>query len=128
MDYKQKWSLKPNCHSNVNISLASLQNLFPSGVVVWAPANASTDMESTTTEGAPVAEGLLEEANAIGNSGKNDRDRNTLHTGNSLRVHSSRRSIPGKIWVPTNQIRAFSLRAHVYRELLARAPQASRGI
>jgi len=101
---------------------------IPSGVVVWAPANASTDMESTTTEGAPVAEGLLEEANAIGNSGKNDRDRNTLHTGNSWRVHSSRRSIPGKIWVSTNQIRAISLRAHVYRELLARALQASRGI
>jgi len=45
-------------------------------------------MESTTTEGAPVAEGL--EVNATEDSRKNDRDRNTLSTGHSLRVHSSR--------------------------------------
>ena len=37
-------------------------------------------------------------------------------------------SIPGKIWMPTNQIRAISPRAHVSRELRARALQASRGI
>jgi len=37
-----------------------------------------------------VAEGLPEETNGIGDSRKNDRDRNTLITGNSLRVHSSR--------------------------------------
>ena len=37
-------------------------------------------------------------------------------------------SIPGKIWMPTNQIRAISVGAHVSRELRARAPQASRGI
>ena len=42
-------------------------------------------MESTTTEEAPMAEGLPEEANGIG---KNDRDRSTLTSGNSLRVHS----------------------------------------
>jgi len=31
---------------------------------------------------------------------EDDRDRNTLMTGNSLRVRSfSRRSIPGKIWM-----------------------------
>ena len=44
-------------------------------------------MESTTKEGASVAEGLPEEANAIGDSRKSDRDRNTLLIGNSLRVH-----------------------------------------
>jgi len=60
---------------------------------------------STTPEGVPVAAGLPEEANAIGDSRKkNDRDRSTLTTGYSLRVHSSKRSIPGKIWMPTNQI------------------------
>ena len=37
-------------------------------------------------------------------------------------------SIPGKIWMPTNQIRAISAGAHVPRELRARALQASRGI
>jgi len=40
----------------------------------------------------------------------------------------SRQSIPGKIWVPTNQTRAISASAHASRELLARAVQASRGI
>ena len=45
-------------------------------------------MESTTTDGTAVAEGLSEEANGVGDSGKNDRDRSTLTTGNSLRVHS----------------------------------------
>ena len=39
--------------------------------------------------GAPVAEGLPEEANAIGDFGENDRDRSTLTTGKSLRVHTS---------------------------------------
>jgi len=37
-------------------------------------------------------------------------------------------SIPGKIWMPTNQIRAISAQAHVPRELRARALQTSRGI
>ena len=37
-------------------------------------------------------------------------------------------SIPGKIWMPTNQIRAISAGAHVPRELCARALQASQGI
>jgi len=45
-------------------------------------------MESTTAEEAPVAEGVPEKANAIRGSRKNDRDRNTLITGNSLRVQS----------------------------------------
>jgi len=37
-------------------------------------------------------------------------------------------SIPGKIRMPTNQIRAMYADAHVSRELCARAPQASQGI
>jgi len=40
---------------------------------------------------------------------------------------ASRRLIPGKIWMPTNQIRALSAYAHVSRELRTRAVQASRG-
>ena len=47
-------------------------------------------MESIATEGVPVAEGLQEETNGIGDSRKNDRDRSTLITSNSLSVHSSR--------------------------------------
>ena len=64
-----------------------------------------------------MAEGLPEEENAIG---ENDRDRNTLVSGNSLRVHGR---LPGNIRMPTNQIRTLSARAHVSRELCARAPQ-----
>jgi len=64
-----------------------------------------------------VADGLPEEANAIG---KNNRDRNTLIFGNSLRVHGR---LPAKIGMPTNQIRALSTRAHLSRELCARALQ-----
>ena len=47
-------------------------------------------MESTTTEGAPVAEGLPEGSQRHWRLKKNDRDRNTLITGNRSRVHSSR--------------------------------------
>ena len=37
-------------------------------------------------------------------------------------------SIPGKMWMPTNQIRDLSAGAHAPRKLRARALQASRGI
>jgi len=43
----------------------------------------SVDMDSNTTEGEPVAEGLPEAANAIGDSRQNDRDGSTLTTANS---------------------------------------------
>jgi len=101
---------------------------------VWAPTYVSTEQhympESTTTEGAPVAEGLYRRRPTPleTQEKKNDRDRSTLTTGYSKRVHISRRSIPGKIWMPTNQIKTIAARAHVYRQLRARALQASRGI
>jgi len=57
-------------------------------VAAYVSTTDSIYMESTTTEGAPVAEGLSEETNAIEDSRKNDRDRNMLITGNGLRVHS----------------------------------------
>jgi len=48
-------------------------------------------MESNTKERAPVAEGLPEETNGIGDSKeKNDRDRSTFITGKSLRVRRFR--------------------------------------
>jgi len=85
-DYEQRWSFKLNCHSNIRLPDAKA-SLFSSGVVPACLPN-SICMEST--EGAPVAEGLPEETNGNGNSRKNDRDRSTFITGNSLRVHSSR--------------------------------------
>jgi len=36
-------------------------------------------------------------------------------------------SIPGKMWMPTNQIRAISAHAHLSRELRARAPSGISG-
>ena len=86
-DCEQRWSFKLKCHSNIRLPDAKT-SLFPSGVVP-ACLPKSICMESTTIEGAPVAEGLPEETN-IGDSRKNDRDRSTFITGNSLRVHSSR--------------------------------------
>jgi len=79
--------------SNYHTATSSYQNslsfetltIFPSGV---ASEHHPTCLLSTTKEGASVAEGLPEEVNAIGDSRKNDRDRNTLLTGNSSRVHS----------------------------------------
>ena len=59
---------------------------------------------------------------------KNDRDRNTCNAGNSLRVQSFLRSIPGKIWMPTNQMKSMSARPHVSRDLRARALQGSGSI
>jgi len=82
-------------------------------------------MESTPNRESASSRGP-EEANAI--ERKNDRDNNMLIIGTSLCVHSSRRPIPGKIWMSANQIRAIADRAHVSRELCARALQASQGI
>ena len=99
----------------------------------WAPAYVTTEQylhESTTTEGAPVAKGLREETiNGIGGSREKTTEteaRSSLATVYACRV--SEWSIPGKIWMPTNQIRVVAARAHVSRELRARALQASRGI
>ena len=75
-----------------------------------------------------MIERLPEEANAIEGSRKNDRDMITLTTSNSLRVHSFQAVVSRQIWMPANQIRAIAARAHVYRELRARALRASRGI
>jgi len=82
-------------------------------------------LKPTTTEDALVAEGLPEEANGLE---KNDGDRSTLITGNSSRVPVSSQSIPGKIWILTNQISATSVGAHAPREFRARALQSSRSI
>ena len=56
---------------------------------------------------------------------ENERDRSTLIIGNSSRVHCFRVVDPGKIRMPTNQIRAMSTQARVPREVRARALQPS---
>jgi len=55
-----------------------------------APAYVSTEQRVNYNRGSAVAEDIPEEANAVGDSGKNDRDRNTLSYDNSLRVYSFR--------------------------------------
>jgi len=82
-------------------------------------------MESTTTEGAPVAEGLrkptpLETQEKMTETGA----RSSLATVDACTVPGGQ--FPVKIWMPTNQIRAAFLRAYVSREVRARALQASR--
>ena len=92
MDYEQESSLELNCHSNIT----PRRQASYSRAAVWFLGTSlrSTEQhlhaESTTTEGAPVAEGLPGKANAIGDSRKNDRDTGTLTTGNSLLVHGFR--------------------------------------
>ena len=89
-------------------------------------------MESTSTEGAPVAEvlnGLQEEVNAIGDTRQKRQGQKHAHHGQQFtRAEFLGRQFPGKIWMPTNQIRVIPTNAHVSRELRARAPQVSRGI
>jgi len=62
----------PQQHPNLRSQTPNLQNLFPSGLTsphaTFLPNNIC--MESTTTEGAPVAEGLPEMTNAIGTQEK----------------------------------------------------------
>ena len=70
---------------------SKLQIIFPSAVVSGHQPTCLPNMDSTTTVGAPVAEGLPEETKRQWRlKKKNDRDRSTLTTRNSLRVHSSR--------------------------------------
>jgi len=83
-------------------------------------------MESTTTEKTPVTEGLPKEALETQEKSTEAETCSSLAKVDACRV--SRRSIPGKIWMPTNQITDKSYLAHVSRELRARALQVSRGI
>jgi len=110
-------------------------------------AKPSKLMESTT-EGAPVspeairaavvlglgprlsaiAEDLREEAHGNGDSRKTTETETHTSLATAYACTVCKRPIPGKIWMPTNQIRALPARTHVSRELCARALQTSQGI
>ena len=79
-------------------------------------------LESNTIEGAPVLEGIPEEANGIGDPRKTTETeaRSPLATVHACTIPGGR--FPAKMWMSTNQIRAIPERAHVSRELRARAP------
>ena len=118
---------KPNCHSNVaSCQTPNLQNFQAAWHQPTCPPN-SICIESTTREGAPVAEGLPEKTNGIGDSRKKTTEteaRSSPATVYACTVPGW--SIPGKIWMPTNQIRALYTDARVSRELRARALQGLR--
>ena len=128
----QKWESQvqpsqqhPPCRSQAP-SLKPL--IFPGGVVsghqstVWHPVRPnSIFMEPTTTDRAPVTVGLSEENS---HWKKRQRQKHVHHWQKLTRAQS----IPGKIWMPTNQIRAISPRSRVSREPLARALKGSQGI
>jgi len=114
------WSLTVTTSSLEKLAVIR-EALFPRGFVSGQSTHASTDKKSVTTltEGAPVAEALPEEADAIGDSRKK---RQTLkHTWYQEWEKWG-------IWMPTNQIRAMSGRAYASRESCVRALQTSRGI
>jgi len=79
-----------------------------------------------TTEGAPAVEGIPEEANGIGDPRKTTETETRSPSATAYACTFGGPSIPGKIWIPTNQIRATLQWARVPRELRARALQASR--
>ena len=98
-DYEQKWSIKLNCHSNSSPRRQSFKtSTFPTSVM---PGHRPTCppsricMESTTKEGAPVAEGLQEETNGIGDSRKERQRQNHAHHWQQL----TRAQLPGG-WFP----------------------------
>jgi len=79
----------------LSIPDAKFSKLIPNRRGVWARqltrAPASIYMESTTTEEAPVAKGLLEKANAIGDSRKKRQRQKHAH----LRQQFTRAEFPG---------------------------------
>ena len=75
-----------------------------------------------------MAEGLPEETNGIRDSRKKTETEAHSSLAKVYACTDSGWSIPGKIWMPTNQIRAVSARARLRRELRARALTAFRGI
>ena len=103
-----------NCDSN-NLVLRrkAFSNLFPSGVGSGLPTEQNFKSTTTTArEGTPLAEGLPEEANAIGKSTETE-TRSPLTTVYACTVHFAPKC------ESTNQIRALGpTGARVYDRLL----------
>ena len=108
----------------------SLQNFnIPKRRGAWAQPRCLSNricMESTTAEEAQVPTGGDQRHWRLKTKTTETESRSPLAT--VYACTASWWSVPGKIWMPTNQIRDMPLRAHVFRELRARAPQASRSI
>ena len=88
-------------------------------------------MESNTKEGAPVWQKAYRRPRRSTALETQEKTTETEAHSSLAKVYActdSGWSIPGKIWMPTNQIRAVSARARLRRELRARALTAFRGI
>jgi len=106
MDYEQNGPSSRTVRATSSTSKRCSQTqtkfkLIPKRRSVWGPAYVSSEqnLKSTRTEDALVTEGLPEKANGLE---KNDRDRSTLITGNSLRVPGFQ-SIDSRQILDTNQ-------------------------
>ena len=74
----------------------------------------ATGVKYFASEGESVADGLPQEANAIGDSGqKRQRWKHAHHEQQLPRAQFPGGRFPAKIWMPTNQIRAISAQ-HTY--------------
>ena len=137
MDYWQKWSHAQLTQQyplfQTSLRTLSLQNFSISncGVVSWA-AYATTEQY---LHGISYNRGSVSGREPTGGGRRYWRlKKKTTETETHSpppTVHPCKASggrVPAKIWIPTNQIRATSPRAHVSREICARALQTSRGI
>ena len=111
---------KRNGVSNSSVTATSLPDAKPSELSGVVPGNQPTRLpnriylESTTTEGAQVAEGLTEETNGIGDSRQKTTEiesRSSLPKVNACTVPGW--SIPGKIWYQPIKLELYPL-AHAY--------------
>jgi len=104
-------------------------SLFPPILPLYSPSTRWTwSMESLSLVPRPSVYNRGS-ASGRGPNGEDSRKKKTTETEARSPLATvytctiSGRSIPGKIWMPTNQITAISARAHVFRELRARAPR-----
>jgi len=91
-NYEQKWTLKLNFHSNIPLRRQSFKtSIFPSGVVPGhQPACLPNKSQQQQRERQWQRAYRRRPLTALETPGKNDRDRSTFITDNSLRVPSYR--------------------------------------
>ena len=105
---------KPNCHSNVaSCQTPNLQNFQAAWHQPTCPPN-SICIESTTREGAPVAEGLPEKTNGIGDSRKKrQRQKHAHHQQQFTRAQFPGGQFPAKFGCQPIKLELYIL-THAY--------------
>ena len=123
---KQIWSLELNCHSNILlVKMPCLQNLFPSGAVSGHQLCVSRTAflwSQLQYRRSASGKGSTRRGHRHWRLKKKTTETETRSPQASVFACAiSRQLSPGKILMPTNQIRAIPARARVPRELRARA-------